>query len=356
LIIQQADTEKNKNSRIREGMLVFICIPIVSFILPVVFFGTRFQKAPFFTWQMFITTMVITTAIWIGNRAIMLRARSMYPHFDDSRKRLYFQSLVMLLYTLIINNLIGYLMKDFSNITPGRDGKSSFVDLLINCNSAAIFTSITIVAIYESRYFMDQLGLSVQEKEMLKRESLLAQLHTLKTHVNPHFLFNNLNTLCSIIPENPRQAVDFVQQLSKVYRYILEVKDEKSISLRDEIKVLEAYTFLMKTRFGNNFNIEVLIPEQDMDNQIVPYSLQLLVENAIKHNIVSADKPLWIKVYTVNGELLVTNNLQKKKQEGESTGIGLSNIRNRYMLLTNKLVAVTETEFSFSVSIPLIPS
>ena len=331
-------------------------IPIVSFIIPIVFFGARFQKAPYFTWVMYITTMIITVAIWIGNRAIMLRARRVYPHFSESRKRLVVQSLVMLLYTLIVNNLIGYLMKDFSNISPGIDGKKSFTDMLINCNSASVFTSITIIAIYESRYFMDQLGLSVQEKEMLKRESLQAQLHTLKTHVNPHFLFNNLNTLCSIIPENPRQAVDFVQQLSKVYRYILEVKDEKSISLRDEIKVLEAYSFLMKTRFGNNFNIEVLIPEKDMDNQIVPYSLQLLVENAIKHNIVSADKPLWIKVHTVNSELLVTNNLQKKKQEVESTGIGLNNIRNRYMLLTNKLVAVTETEFNFSVSIPLIPS
>ena len=108
MIIQQADTAKTKNNRIREGILVFMSIPIVSFIIPIVFFGARFQKAPYFTWVMYITTMIITVAIWIGNRAIMLRARRVYPHFSESRKRLVVQSLVMLLYTLIVNNLIGY--------------------------------------------------------------------------------------------------------------------------------------------------------------------------------------------------------------------------------------------------------
>lgn len=110
----------------------------------------------------------------------------------------------------------------------------------------------------------------------------------------------------------------------------------------------------MKTRFGNNFNIEIIIPEDQMENQIVPYSLQLLVENAIKHNIVSSDKPLWIKVMTGNGNLVVVNNLQKKNQEMDSTGIGLSNIRNRYKLITEKLVSISEADQKFTVSIPLI--
>ena len=217
-----------------------------------------------------------------------------------------------------------------------------------------MFCTLTIGAIYETRYFMNELKLSVQEKEMLKRESLHAQLNALITQVNPHFLFNNLNTLCSIIPENPKQAVDFVQELSKVYRYILEVKEEKSISVREEIKVLNAYAFLLKTRFGNNFDLTISITEEEMEYQMVPFSLQLLVENAIKHNVVSASKPLNILVSTSNGNLTVTNNLQKKNQIVESTGIGLNNIKNRYKLLTDKLVSVSETNFQFSVSIPLI--
>ena len=344
----------NKKTKLKDGLLIFAFVPIVSFIIPIVFFGIRFQKAPFYTWEIYITTLIITIAIWLGNRYIMLRSIIRFPEFSDTKKRLIVQSICVLIYAIFASNVIGFLLKDFCHFYNGEEDYLSLSDTIIKSNSAAIFCSITISAIYETGYFMNELKKSVQEKEMLKRESLQAQLHALKAHVNPHFLFNNLNTLCSIIPENPKQAVDFVQQLSKVYRYILEVKDEKSISLRDEIKVLEAYTFLMKTRFGNNFNIEVKIPEDQMESQIVPYSLQLLVENAIKHNIVSSDKPLWIKVMTDNENLLVVNNLQKKNQEMDSTGIGLSNIRNRYRLITDKLVAISETDQKFTVSIPLI--
>ena len=210
------------------------------------------------------------------------------------------------------------------------------------------------MGIYESIYFMHELKDSVEEKEMLKRESLQAQLNALRTQVNPHFLFNNLNTLSSLIPENPKHAEDFVQQLSKVYRHILEVKEEKSILLKDEIEVLNAYTFLLKTRFGNNLEVNINVPDEKMKQKIVPLSLQILMENAIKHNIVSSEKPLHIDVFAENGSLVVSNNLQMKNQVNESTGIGLDNIRNRYKMLGDKEVKVTENENSFTVSIPLI--
>ncbi|MBL0357902.1 MAG: histidine kinase [Chitinophagaceae bacterium] len=218
----------------------------------------------------------------------------------------------------------------------------TLADKLIHSNSAAIFCTITIIAIYESIYFMHELRHSVEETENLKRENLSAQLNALRTQVNPHFLFNNLNTLCSIIPEDPKQAVDFVQQLSKLYRHILEVKDEKSIPLKDELDVLKAYAFLLKTQFGSNLEIDIDVADEKLQKRIVPLSLQLLMENAIKHNIVSADKPLKINVFSENGSLIVSNNLQKKNQLHESTGIGLDNIRNRYKLLGDKTVEVTE--------------
>jgi LytS/YehU family sensor histidine kinase len=201
---------------------------------------------------------------------------------------------------------------------------------------------------------MNELRNSVVEKEMLKRENLKAQLSALKTQVNPHFLFNNLNTLSSVIPENPDQAVAFVQQLSKVYRHILEVKDEHSILLQDELDVLKAYAFLLKTRFGDNLDISIDISEEKLRKKIVPLSLQILMENAIKHNIVSSDKPLRIEVFTENGRLVVSNNLQKKNQLSETTGIGLDNIRNRYKLLSDRKVEVVESQSNFTVSIPLI--
>lgn len=346
---------KKQNCRIgfNDGMLMIIGIPLLAFIIPVVFFNCRFTRAPFLTWEKYFTTLFITSAIWIGNRYIMIYSRKKFPLFDDVRKRIIFQSIVMLVFTIAANVILSQLFKKtFSDEAVGF----ALADKLIHSNSAAIFCTIMIIAIYESIFFMRQLKNSVEETENLKRESLAAQLNALRTQVNPHFLFNNLNTLSSLIPECPEHAVDFVQQLSKVYRHILEVKDEKSILLRDELEVLNAYTFLLKTRFGNNLDVTIDIPAEKLNKKIVPLSLQLLMENAIKHNIVSSGRPLQINIFTENGSLVIDNNLQMKNQISESTGIGLDNIRNRYKLLGDKTVKVTETGTNFTVSIPLIES
>ena len=335
-----------------DGPLILFTIPVLSFIVPFVFSGCRFNKAPYFTWNIYLITMIVTIALWAGDRLIMIWSRGKYPLFKDVRKRLIHQSVSMFLFTVIGDNLFGWLLNDI--VFKTGNGGYFTADKLINSNSAAIFCTIMIIAIYESIYFMNELKKSVEEKETLKRESLKAQLNALKTQVNPHFLFNNLNTLTALIPDTPKQAIEFVQQLSKVYRHILEVQDEKSIPLKDELDVLRAYGFLLKTRFGDNLDIDIDVPEEKLQQRIVPLSLQLLMENAIKHNIVSAAKPLKISVFAENGHLLVSNNLQIKNQMIESTGIGLENIRNRYKLLGDGEVKVVESGESFTVSIPLI--
>jgi two-component system, LytTR family, sensor kinase len=337
-----------------DRLVTMILVPLASLIIPFVFFGMRLDKEPYFTLNVYLSVLIMTTVIWLVNRYIMIWARSKYPDFEQVRKRLYVQSAVMLVYTVVVNNTLGYLL-DVCGLKerhhyPGYDWYS----VITTSNVAALFCTLTVVAIYESIYFMNELRKSVEEKEMLKRENLHASLNALKTQVNPHFLFNNLNTLSSVIPENPQQAVDFVQQLSKVYRHILEVRDEPSILLKEELDVLKAYAFLLQTRFGDNLDVNIDVPEEKLKRKIVPLSLQILMENAIKHNIVSSDKPLRIDVYTENGRLIVSNNLQKKNQVNESTGIGLDNIRNRYKLLGNGKVEVTENDSNFTVSIPLI--
>jgi len=341
----------NNKIGFNDTLLFGIGMPVLGFIIPIVFFNCRFNRPPLLTWEKYFTTLLITVVIWLGNRYIMIYSRKKYPLFNDVRKRLVFQSIVMFVFTIAANTIMGFFTKD---IFADDHANLSQIDILIHSNSAAIFCTIMIIAIYESIYFMLELRHSVQETETLKRESLAAQLNALRTQVNPHFLFNNLNTLSSLIPENPKHAVDFVQQLSKVYRHILEVKDEKSILLKDELEVLNAYAFLLKTRFGNNLSVTITIPDEKLQQKIVPLSLQILMENAIKHNIVSAEKPLHINVFTQNGSLVVCNNLQMKNQVNESTGIGLDNIRNRYKLLSDKTVNVTESETNFTVSIPLI--
>ncbi|HMO61727.1 MAG TPA: histidine kinase [Ferruginibacter sp.] len=344
---------KKHNCRIgfNDGMLMAIGIPLMAFIIPIVFFGCRFNRPPILSWEKYFTTLLITAVIWIGNRYIMIYSRKKYPLFDEVRKRIFFQSALMLVYTVVANVALGLVfektfMKDAAGITQ--------IDRLINSNAACLFCTIMVIAVYESIYFMHQLRHSVEETEKLKRENLNAQLDALRTQVNPHFLFNNLNTLVSLIPENPGLATDFVQQLSKLYRYILEVKDEQSILLKDELGVLQAYAFLLQTRFGSNLKVHIDVPAEKMDKRIVPLSLQLLMENAIKHNIISAEKPLHIHIFSNNGSLVVDNNLQVKHYVPESTGIGLDNIRNRYKLLGEKTVSVADTGTNFTVTIPLI--
>jgi two-component system, LytTR family, sensor kinase len=334
-----------------DGVLMVIGIPLLSFIIPIVFFNCRFNRPPFLTWEKYLVTTLITATIWIGNRYIMIYSRTKFKEFNKVRKRIAFQSMLMLFFTVTANLILGIV---FHNVFLDEMIGVTNEDKIIHSNSAAIFCTIMIISVYESIYFMHELKHSVEETEKLKRENLAAQLNALRTQVNPHFLFNNLNTLSSLIPENPKHAVDFVQQLSKVYRHILDVKDEKSIFLKEELDVLNAYAFLLKTRFGDNLKVTIDISQQKMQKKIVPLSLQILMENAIKHNIVSADKPLQINIFSENGSLVIDNNLQVKKQISESTGIGLDNIRNRYKLISDRPVKVFESETNFVVSIPLI--
>ncbi len=334
--------------------LMLFAIPVLSFIIPIVFFSCRFNRQPYFRWEEYPVTFIVISLLWVANRYILIWCRTRYPLFKEVRKRLFIQVSLMLSFTVAGDNLLHVILRK----TIFQDNTVSIFDTdqLISRISADVFCVIMIMCIYESIYFMYALKDSVEEKEKLKRESLHAQLDALRTQVNPHFLFNNLNTLSSLIPENPKHAVDFVQQLSKVYRHILDVKDEECILLKDELAVLNAYSFLLKTRFGNNLDVRIDIPEEKLQKKVVPLSLQILMENAIKHNIVSSDKPLRIDVFTENGSLVLRNNMQVKKQVSESTGIGLDNIRNRYKLLSNKEVKVTEENNSFTVSIPLIES
>jgi len=327
----------------------------LSVMVPVVFFNWHIWEPPYLPWQAFWPCLLITATIWIGCRSIMVWSRRRYPRFIDVKKRLWVQNSLILLYSLVVNNGIGVFTDSVCEPAQKlRMHPHSATDILIGSNAAAILCTLLVVAIYESVYLIGELRKSILEKEQLKRDTLQAQLNALRIQVNPHFLFNNLNTLSAVIPENPAQAVDFVQQLSRVYRHILEVKDEQSILLKEELEVLESYAFLMKTRFGENLDISIRVAEEQLSQRIVPLSLQILMENAIKHNIVSSAKPLHIDISTEDGRLIVSNTLQKKNQSMESTGIGLDNIRNRYRLLVDRAVEVAESSGSFTVAIPLI--
>lgn len=192
------------------------------------------------------------------------------------------------------------------------------------------------------------------EKNKLEKITAEQKLNTLKNQVNPHFLFNSLNTLVTIIPEDEDQAIKFVHELSKTYRTILEVRDEKLISIKKEMEALHSYIYLLKTRFQGKIHIINSIPESCLNEFILPISLQILIENAVKHNVVSKSKPLKIDLFVEEEFLVVKNNLQKKNQEFVSTKVGLTNIRSRYKFMTDTDVIVQETENEFIVKLPII--
>jgi len=330
-------------------------ILLISFLVPIIFFGWRIGRPPYYPWDAYWTSLVITTLTWLTCRWIACWARTRYPAFSQVRRRILVQYGMVLVLALLINAVAGYWLDEVClRLMKLRSVPMHGDDTGIASISATILCTLLVMTMYESIYFLSELKKSVEEKEMLKRESLQAQVNALKIQVNPHFLFNTLNTLAAVIPENPRQAVDFVQQLAKVYRHILEVKDEPSILLKEELEVLEAYAFLLKTRHGDNLAVTIRVDESTMRQRIVPLSLQILMENAIKHNIVSAARPLRIEIVAAPDSLVMTNNLQRKQQSIESTGIGLDNIRNRYRLLGARAVEVEELPEQFIVRIPLL--
>ncbi len=187
-----------------------------------------------------------------------------------------------------------------------------------------------------------------------EKEQVQSQYEALRNQVNPHFLFNSLNTLAALITTDPPQALQFTRQFSKVYRTLLEWGNEPLVSLRQELELAQAFVFLQQMRFGNNLTCTFALSDVLQKYCLPPFALQLLIENAIKHNIISDEKPLWIRVSEQDGRLWVENKFQKRGSVDESTGTGLRNLRARYALITPDELVIRADERGFCVSLPLI--
>lgn len=217
-----------------------------------------------------------------------------------------------------------------------------------------LWITLTIVIIFHFVYFYNRYQQNKVKEQKVIAGTANARFDALKNQLDPHFLFNSLNVLTSLIEENPENAQKFTTSLSKVYRYVLEQKNKDLVSVDEELDFAKTYMSLLKMRFEDSIVFE--IPEQasNPESKVVPLSLQLLLENAVKHNMVTSSKPLHIKIYESNGMLVVENNLQPKQIVKKSSGVGLSNIQQRYELLTNKRVNINQQAHSFAVAIPML--
>ncbi|MBB4802690.1 LytS/YehU family sensor histidine kinase [Flavobacterium nitrogenifigens] len=200
-------------------------------------------------------------------------------------------------------------------------------------------------------YQTQQMGV---ELERTKAVNLGAQYELLKQQINPHFLFNSLNTLKSMVDMNDENSSDFILKLSDFYRFTLESRKLDLIPLREEIQILDSYVYLLKARFEDGFVLENEIDEKQYESVIPPFALQLLIENCIKHNVVSLNKPLKIRLYSEKDFLVIENPIQLKRGAIVSTGVGLDNINQRFMHLVHKEIEIDKNETTFKVKIPLI--
>jgi hypothetical protein len=293
--------------------------------------------------------VVYVALYWECSRFIFLYMRNRFPALKQTGKRIAVQSGTMFLFILLASLMIA----GFNYVYPITDREPFWVEYEDIFRKSLVLLGIVTI-IYECAYFFGRWEHSLYESERLKKESLISQLELLKNQISPHFLFNSLNALITLVPEDPKLSVLFIQRLSNVYRHVLNYNEKNLISLETELKFLDDYIFLNKMRFGENLHIVYQLPVNLEHMKVIPFTLQMLVENAIKHNIVSGKKPLTITISKDGNFIIVKNNLQVKTSGVESTGTGLQNITNRYELLTNKQVEVTTDTSDFSVSLPLI--
>ena len=337
---------------VKEIHLRYPLIIMIGMLVPIIA-NYKYYTVETFSVEYFLyvvpKSILITAMFWEGDLYLVRRIRKRLPNYNHTAKRLLIQILVVTLYTFALSVSICVV---FRSLLAGIS--LSWNDLLLSTWDN-MYISLLILTLYECAYFFSQWKSTIVEAEKLKRKQLASQFETLKNQVSPHFLFNSLNSLMAIIPEDSTLAVQFTRHLSDVYRYVLQNKDREVVTLAEEMDFVKAYFFLHKIRFGENIHLNTDVAKNYLDMHVAPLSLQMLIENAIKHNIISKEKPLFVDIYVEGSQrIVVKNNLQVRKNKPDSSRVGLQNIITRYKLLAKEQVQVLSNPQSFMVSIPLL--
>ncbi|WP_339627619.1 2TM domain-containing protein [uncultured Maribacter sp.] len=297
----------------------------------------------------FIYSFVLTCVNAYYNEYIS----KIYSWDKQTQKRLWFGALGSIALTVLAFAVVRWFTEvvlfgmDFNTFITTEKSEYYIYALVIT-----LIVSLFLHAFYFYKALQDT---KVKEQKIIAG-SASAKFDALKNQLDPHFLFNSLNVLTSLIEEDPVQAQKFTTSLSKVYRYVLEQKSKNLISVDEELQFAKTYVRLLKMRFEDSIIFEIPDKALNPEAKIVPLSLQLLLENAVKHNVVTSSKPLHIKIFEEDGYLYVTNNLQEKQVVKKSSGVGLQNIRQRYAILTKKEMQIFKTAKEFKVRLPMLTS
>ena len=305
------------------------------------------------TWQMIILGSIwggsISITQWLGHAYIGVKLDEKIDILKQTKKRVIAGIVLIALYSIVAFSIVQVILIELA----GGNGIEWMMHFLPNYGYIIVLISLFISFIMSSiTYFKNWKSILLREQK-LKEEIISYKYESLKSQLNPHFLFNSFNVLSDLIHEDQDLADKFVQKLSELYRYVLESRNKELVSIDEELKFIESYVFLLKIRFEDKLNFEINI-EPDKQKQIVPMAIQILIENAVKHNEISKEKPLTIKVYQDKNDILVFNNIAKITTKVESNSIGLSNLKQQYALFSDRKMEVIETESDFMVKLPIL--
>jgi sensor histidine kinase YesM len=317
----------------------------VAIIIGLIF--SLFTEKELSLFNILLPSVLNTAFLWGGSMTIVAFSWKTFPWEQYPTKHILVEALLIILLLIVFVIGMGSLFSHNENVC--------FRDALRLNSSDILFTvliTFLITTIHEAVFFYRQWKLNFSKSISLEKDNLEARYNTLKAQVNPHFLFNSLNSLITLLENNPK-AEEYVQNLSEYLRYVLVSNEKAEVTIEEELENLEKFFLLQKLRFNENLIVEINVNPESLNHKIPPLALQMLVDNCIKHNIIASNHPLKIEIFDQNNNITVRNNKQLKAT-GESTGQGLKNIEGRFRFIGGESIKIESDEKQFSVTLPLI--
>jgi sensor histidine kinase YesM len=339
-------------SEMKKGALSCLKIALIFTLIFSVIFRNEFSFENLS--KSFLISSMYSFGLGFGNGMINFLLDKKWDWLQQTNMRVYSGIITTILYT--VPTVLGINYVTFI-VFQKNDPSVFFSSKMILIHLFYVILSLGVSVFIHARSFM--LNWKQASKTEVTQQRIIAgtanaKFETLKNQIDPHFLFNSLNVLSSLIEENPDNAQRFTTSLSKIYRYVLEQKDKELVSVEDELSFAKTYMNLLKMRFENSLFYELPTTNINPDAKVVPLSLQLLLENTVKHNVVSEQKPLHIRIYVDGDYLAIQNDYQKKEVIQNRQGVGLQNIVDRYGIITNRNVLIEQNEQTFTVKIPIL--
>lgn len=320
--------------------------------LIVTFFSYNFAAKSLNTFLItYVWAFAVCYSQWLGHSFLFGLLDKKISWQKEPIKRAIYGSLVIIVYAVAAYVFVTVIM---TRIVYGELPEDS-LRWAIKSSYVAIGVSFAVSIVFLAIGFFHDWKNSLLENERVKAEMLSYKYEALQNQINPHFLFNSFNVLSDLVYEDQKKAVTFIKQMSQLFRYVLDSREKELVPISEELEFISSYAYLLRTRFEDKLIFDLQLPSE-RDEMMVPMTLQFLIENCVKHNEISADKPLNIKIFRYDSVFCVKNNLQLKKAGGSSTGTGLSNMVQQYSYFTDRQIIIRETDKEFSVEVPILKS